>query len=146
MNTIKETISRIFTKTIILLGILLILYSCIYFLWDRRINYLLNTKGYQTVATIIRKEGCHFQYDIEYKGEYYRRWIDLTKKAAKATIIGERFHALILPDMLEHDHENGITPRYIKIILIPLPDDQQNINEEQKRIKSMYGYRFKTME
>lgn len=52
----------------------------------------------------------------------------------------EEFPSLSIsqPDMLQHDHEFGITPRYIKIILSPLPEYEQNYAEELVRIQEMY--------
>lgn len=76
---------------------------------------------------------------ILYDGVYYRNWVSLSKKAFRDTEVGQRFRAVILPDMLPHDHEFGITPRYIKIILSPLPEYEQNYAEELVRIQEMYG-------
>ena len=88
----------------------------------------------QVVATIIRKDNGRAQYDIEYNGVYYRRWISLSKKAYRRIQIGDKFYALVLPDKLRYDHEGGITPRCFTIILEPLPESQQQIDEENKRI------------
>lgn len=63
----------------------------------------------------------------------------MTNKAFRRTIVGERFPALILPDKLKSYHE-GVTPPCFKMMLQPLPDEQQDIEGEQIRIQSMYGH------
>ncbi len=60
-------------------------------------------------------------------------------RAFRKITVGEQFYALFLPEKLKYDHENGITPRYFKIILKPLPYDEQTYLKEIERIESMYG-------
>lgn len=136
----KETLSLYFLYTVALFGTIVLLWGGLYFVWNRYNNYLFEKDGQSAVATIIRKDNGFAYYDIEYNGKYYRDWISLSKKAYRITDIGERFHAVILPDMLKYDHEFGLTPRYIKIILIPLPQSEQNYAEERTRIQSMYDF------
>ena len=135
----KSTISYYFLCATLVLIIVLISYAIIYSVWDGYYKYLLRNNGEQAVATIIRKDNGRAQYDIEYNGIYYRRWISLSKKAYRRIQIGERFYALVLPDKLRYDHEGGITPRCFTIILEPLPESQQKIDEENKRIFNMYN-------
>ena len=123
----------------LVLLIVLISYAIIYSVWDGYYKYLLRNNGKQVVATIIDKDNGRAQYDIEYDGIYYRQWISLSKKAYRRIQIGERFYALVLPDKLQYDHESGITPRCFTIILEPLPESQQKIDEEKKRIINMYN-------
>lgn len=136
----KETLSLYFLYTVALFGTIVLLWGVVYFVWSCYNNYLFKNEGQPAVATIIRKDNGRACYDIEYDGKFYRDWITLSKKAYRITDIGERFHAVILPDMLKNDHELGITPRYIKIILIPLPQSEQNYAEERTRIQSMYDF------
>lgn len=140
-QSFKLQISKILSITSLSVVLIILLYSCIYCIWNQYNNRLFNREGQRAVATIIRKDNGRAQYDIEYEGRYYRRWVNLSKKAFRAITVGERFEALILPDLLKYDHESGITPRYIKIILTPLPLDKQDFLEEEKRIESMYGYK-----
>ena len=135
----KSTFSFYFLCAILVLLIVLISYAIIYSVWDAYYKYLLKNNGEQVVATIIRKDNGRAQYDIEYDGVYYRRWISLSKKAYRRIHIGESFYALVLPDKLQYDHEGGITPRCFTIILEPLPESQQKIDEEKKRIFNMYN-------
>ena len=132
-----------FILTVVLLAIccFVLLYSFVYFIWDRHNNYLLNTIGVETVATIISKDNGGAHYDVEYNGVYYRNRISLSKNAYRKICVGERFRARILPDYLKYDHENGVTPRYVKIILSPLPPNKQDIEGERIRIESMYHIR-----
>lgn len=136
----KKTISQYFTYTMALLSAAVLLWGVVYFVWSCYNNYLFKNEGQPAVATIISKDNGSAYYDIEYDGKYYRDWITLSKKAYRITDIGERFHAVILPDMLKYDHEFGITPRYFKIILNPLPQSEQNYAEERARIQSMYDF------
>lgn len=136
----KKTISQYFTYTMALLSAAVLLWGVVYFVWSCYNNYLFKNEGQPAVATIISKDNGRACYDIEYDGKFYRDWITLSKKAYRITDIGERFHAVILPDMLKNDHEFGITPRYFKIILIPLPQSEQNYAEERTRIQSMYDF------
>lgn len=130
----KYTISYYFVYALLVLIIMLISYAILYSVWDGYYKYLLRNNGEQVVATIIRKDNGRAQYDIEYNGVYYRRWISLSKKAYRRIQIGDKFYALVLPDKLRYDHEGGITPRCFTIILEPLPESQQQIDEENKRI------------
>lgn len=129
-----------FLKVTLLLVCVLIVWSGIYLIWSLHNNYRLNHYGQHTVATVIRKDGGMIEYDVEYEGNYYRNWILLSKSAFRIVQVGERFEGLILPDKLKYDHENGITPRYIKIVLRPLPASFQDIEQEQERIRLMYHY------
>lgn len=137
-STAKHNVSYYFLLSILLIGAIVILYAGVYGVWTLYNNHLFNTRGYDTTATIIKKDNGRVQYDIEYDGVYYRNWVSLSKKAFRDTEVGQRFRAVILPDMLQHDHEFGITPRYIKIILSPLPEYEQNYAEELVRIQEMY--------
>ena len=137
-STAKQNVSYYFLLTMLLIGAIIILYAGVYGAWTLYNNHLFNTRGYDTTATIIKKDNGRAQYDIEYNGVYYRNWVSLSKKAFRDTEVGQRFRAVILPDMLQHDHEFGITPRYIKIILSPLPEYEQNYAEELVRIQEMY--------
>lgn len=136
----KNRLSNIITVLLLPLVLITLLYSCIYLVWNQYNNYLLKHKGQITVATIICKENGRAEYDIEYGGVYYRRWITLSKQAFRKITVGEQFYALFLPEKLKYDHENGITPRYFKIILKPLPYDEQTYLKETERIESMYGH------
>jgi hypothetical protein len=139
MLRLKSISSEHFIVALLVFEAVLLSYAIIYLLWDSHYKYLLKNNGEQVVATIIRKDSGRAQYDIEYEGIYYRRWITLSKKAYRRILVGERFHALILPDKLQHDHEYGITPRCFTIILEPLPICEQRIEEEQIRINNMYN-------
>lgn len=134
----KSTISKYFLDALLVFMAFFLSYVIIYLIWDGYYKYLFKRKGEQVVATIIRKDNGRAQYDINYDGIYYRRWITLSKKSYRQIQIGERFYALVLPDKLQYDHENGITPRCFTIILEPLPKCQQRIEEENNRIKNMY--------
>ena len=139
MFTTKSTISKFFVGALAIIISVFLLYVIIYSLWSSYYKYLLRNNGEQVVATIIRKDNGRAQYDIDYDGIYYRRWITLSKKTYRQIQIGERFYALVLPDKLRYDHESGITPRCFTIILKPLPKSQQRIEEEKKRINNMYN-------
>ena len=139
MFTTKSTISKFFVGAFAIIISVFLLYVIIYSLWSSYYKYLLRNNGEQVVATIIRKDNGRAQYDIDYDGIYYRRWITLSKKTYRQIQIGERFYALVLPDKLRYDHESGITPRCFTIILKPLPKSQQRIEEEKKRINNMYN-------
>ena len=139
MFTTKSTISIFFVGALAIIISVFLLYVIIYSLWSSYYKYLLRNNGEQVVATIIRKDNGRAQYDIDYDGIYYRRWITLSKKTYRQIQIGERFYALVLPDKLRYDHESGITPRCFTIILKPLPKSQQRIEEEKKRINNMYN-------
>ena len=138
-STAKHNVSYYFVLSILLIGAIIILYAGVYGVWTLYNNHLFNTRGYDTTATIIKKDNGRAQYDIEYDGVYYRNRVSLSKKAFRDTEVGQRFRVVILPDLLQHDHESGITPRYIKIILSPLPEYEQNYAEELVRIQEMYG-------
>lgn len=140
MNPSKKTISTYFVGALVVILAVFLSYVIIYLIWDSYYKYLLRNNGEQVVATIIRKDNGNAQYDIFYDGIYYRRWIGLSKRAYRQIQIGEKFHAMVLPDKLRYDHENGITPRCFTIILEPLPLCQQRIEEEKNRINNMYYY------
>lgn len=142
----KQKISYIFNVVTLVFTGLVFLYAHVYFIWRRCIDNRLRKYGTETVATVIRKYDRCAQYDILYDSTYYRNWIQLTNSAYKRIRIGERFHALVLPEMLKYHHDNGITPRYVKIILIPLPPEEQDYEAEIQRINSYYhlNYRLDT--
>lgn len=118
---------------------LLLLYAATYFVWELHIKVLFKEHGQDAVATIIAIEAGGARYDVKYDGKYYRNWIPLNRKGLRNIKIGERFHARVLPDKLKYHHDNGITPRYVRIILVPLPPSEQDIDTEVARISRMYG-------
>ena len=80
MFTTKSTISKFFVGAFAIIISVFLLYVIIYSLWSSYYKYLLRNNGEQVVATIIRKDNGRAQYDIDYDGIYYRRWITLSKK------------------------------------------------------------------
>ena len=136
---LMDTIASRFLYGVLLYGALVLLYAATYFIWEQYIKVLLKKYGQDAVATIIGIEAGGARYDVEYDGKYYRNWIPLNRKELRNIKIGERFHARVLPDKLKYHHDNGITPRYVKIILVPLPPCEQDINGEVNRIIMMYG-------
>ncbi len=138
-SEVKEKISLYFTKVMMSLAVLIIIYSCIFFIWDNYNNRLFEKKGELAIATIINMHDRYAEYDIEYNGVYYYNSIRLTWSAFRETRVGERFYALVIPDMLKYHHDRGITPRYVKIILSPLPTSEQDYDAEISRIKKQYG-------
>lgn len=112
-------------------GALVLLYAVACFIWELYIKVLFKRYGQDAVATIIGiEEAGGARYDVKYNGKYYRNWIPLNRKRLRSVKIGERYHARVLPDKL---------PRYVKIILVPLPPCEQDINGEVNRIIMMYG-------
>lgn len=136
----KIIISKVLIVVLFVADSLLVLYSTIFFVWGKYYDHLLKKEGHEVIATIIRKDNCGCEYDIEHEGLYYKGWINLTKSAYRKIQVGERFPALILPEKLKYYHENGLTPNCFNLTLIPLPDDLQDIEKEKKRIKEMYEY------
>lgn len=121
---------------------LLLVYSSIYFVRKQYYNYLLNTAGYESTATIIRKmNGNEAEYDFKYEGKYYRGYILLKKHAYRKIRIGERFPVLVLPDKLKNYRASGITPPCFKLQLVQLPDYMQDFETEKNRIEEMYRYK-----
>lgn len=80
-STAKQNVSYYFLLTMLLIGAIIILYAGVYGAWTLYNNHLFNTIGYDTTATIIKKDNGRAQYDIEYNGVYYRNWVSLSKKA-----------------------------------------------------------------
>ena len=136
---LMDTIASRFLYGVLLYGALVLLYAVACFIWEQYIKVLFKRYGQDAVATIIGIEAGGARYDVEYDGKYYRNWIPLNRKELRNIKIGERFHARVLPDKLKYHHDNGITPRYEKIILVPLPPCEQDINGEVNRIIMMYG-------
>lgn len=116
----------------LLYAALVLLYAATCFIWERiYIKVFFKRYGQDAVATIIGiEEAGGARYDVKYNGKYYRNWIPLNRKRLRSVKIGERYHARVLPDKL---------PRYVKIILVPLPPCEQDINGEVNRIIMMYG-------
>ena len=137
---LMDKIASRFLYGVLLYGALALLYAATFFIWEQYIKVLLKKYGQDAVATIIGIEAGGARYDVKYNGKYYRKWIPLNRKRLRNIKIGERFYARVLPDKLKYHHYyNGITPRYVKIILVPLPPSEQDINGEVARIISMYG-------
>ena len=133
--------AEVFFRCILLFCCLVLLYSVVFAIWNHYNDHLFDKNGQDAIATVIQKGNGSIQYDVEYQGSYYRNRIKLTKSSFRSVVVGERFHARVLPDKLKYHHDNGITPRYVKIILVPLPSSEQNIEEEVKRINKMYNYK-----
>lgn len=136
---LMDKIASRFLYGVLAYGALVLLYAVACFIWEQYIKVLFKRYGQDAVATIIGIEAGGARYDVEYDGKYYRNWIPLNRKELRNIKIGERFHARVLPDKLKYHHDNGITPRYVKIILVPLPPCEQDINGEVNRIIMMYG-------
>ena len=129
MNLMDKIASR-FLYGVLLYGALVLLYAATYFIREQYIKVLLKKYGQDAVATIIGIEAGGARYDVKYNGKYYRNWIPLNRKRLRSVKIGERYHARVLPDKL---------PRYVRIILVPLPPCEQDINGEVNRIIMLYG-------
>lgn len=136
---LEEKIAAPFFYGALIFCALLLLYAATYFVWEQYNKVLFKKYGQDAVATIIGIEAGGARYDVEYNGKYYRNWIPLNRKRLRSVKIGERYHARVLPEKLKYHHDNGITPRYVKIILVPLPPCEQDINGEVNRIIMMYG-------
>lgn len=128
---LMDKIASRFLYGTLLYAALVLLYAATCFIWERiYIKVLLKKYGQDAIATIIGIEAGGARYDVKYNGKYYRNWIPLNRKRLRSVKIGERYHARVLPDKL---------PRYVKIILVPLPPCEQDINGEVNRIIMMYG-------
>jgi len=128
---LMDKIASRFLYVTLLYAVLVLLYAATCFIWERiYIKVLFKRYGQDAVATIIGIEAGGARYDVKYNGKYYRNWIPLNRKRLRSVKIGERYHARVLPDKL---------PRYVKIILVPLPPCEQDINGEVNRIIMMYG-------
>ena len=136
----EKKISTIVIVILLLCASAILIYSLIYYVWEQYNNHLFEEKGEIVIATIVKKEGGGVIYDIEYNGTYYCNWTSVSKSLLREIRVGEHFHALILPDLLKYHHNNGITPRYTKIILLPLSPCEQDYEAELKRINVQYGY------
>ena len=55
-STAKHNVSYYFLLSILLIGAIIILYAGVYGVWALYNNHLFNTRGYDTTATIIKKE------------------------------------------------------------------------------------------
>ena len=127
---LMDKIASRFLYGVLLYGALVLLYAANYFIREQYIKVLLKKYGQDAVATIIGIEAGGARYDVKYNGKYYRNWIPLNRKRLRSVKIGERYHARVLPDKL---------PRYVRIILVPLPPCEQDINGEVNRIIMLYG-------
>jgi hypothetical protein len=127
---LMDKIASRFLYGVLLYCALVLLYAATYFVWEQYNKVLFKKYGQDAVATIIGIEAGGARYDVKYNGKYYRNWIPLNRKRLRSVKIGERYHARVLPDKL---------PRYVKIILVPLPPCEQDINGEVNRIIMMYG-------
>ena len=127
---LMDKIASRFLYGVLLYGALVLLYAATYFIREQYIKVLLKKYGQDAVATIIGIEAGGARYDVKYNGKYYRNWIPLNRKRLRSVKIGERYHARVLPDKL---------PRYVRIILVPLPPCEQDINGEVNRIIMLYG-------
>lgn len=127
---LMDKIASRFLYGVLAYGALVLLYAVAYFIWEQYIKVLFKRNGQDAVATIIGIEVGGARYDVKYNGKYYRNWIPLNRKRLRSVKIGERYHARVLPDKL---------PQYVKIILVPLPPCEQDINGEVNRIIMMYG-------
>ena len=63
-STAKQNVSYYFLLTMLLIGAIIILYAGVYGAWTLYNNHLFNTIGYDTTATIIKKDNGRAQYDI----------------------------------------------------------------------------------
>ena len=79
-------------------------------------------------------------YDVLYNDVYYRNSIQVRKNVYRDIIVGEQFPAKQLTHKLQY-HQNRGLRKYIDILLIPQTRNPQNIQNEQIRIDSLYGYR-----
>lgn len=134
----KDRLYNIFIAIMLSFSILFLIYCGIFFFWNKSIQNRLDREGVPAIATIINRYGDIADYDVYYDGAYYKDFIVLSKKAMHQIKIGERFRAVVLPDKLKYHHNGGITPSYIRIILVPLPLYEQDIEGELNRIDSMY--------
>ena len=118
---------------------IVLIWSIVYYCWDGYNSYRIKHYGQDAVAVVTRKWSGTLDYDIEFEGKYYRNTIRVKKKVFREVVVGERFYARILADKMKYHKNYGITPRYIRIILTPLPSCLQDVEKERIRIDSIYN-------
>lgn len=148
----KEKIPIVICWLLFLAGGIISICSVVYVVWDKYNDKVLADDWRFTVATVIDKElirtssrspfvdACYnVEYDVEYEGNYYINRINIRRRDIDKIHIGERFVARVLPGKLKRHRSDGLTPAYAKIILQPLPPEEQDYAAEKERIDSMYN-------
>ena len=108
------------------------------FIIDKKAKKEVHDKGVPTIATIVRKDGPHLTYDVEYHGMCYSNTINVKRRVMINTQIGDKFPALILKEKIHKSNKGLFSPSYIDIILIPYPKDYPGRDTELARIDSIY--------
>ena len=118
---------------------IVLIWGIVYYCWDSYNSYRIKRYGQDAVAVVTRKWSGTLDYDVEFEGKYYRNTIRVKKKVFREVVVGERFYARILANKMKYHKNYGMTPSYIRIILRPLPDYLQDIENEKDRIDSIYN-------
>lgn len=141
-TTIIQKISVVYISIIVVITIIFGAWGLVYVLWNKHVASYVDNHGDLAVATIIDiNNRSGFVFDVKYEGEYYVVGFSLKRKDRKRfnLSVGERCYARLWPEKMKYQKYHHLwIPSYVRIVLQPLPIDQQDYEWERARIDSMY--------